>query len=93
MPAEILHMSEPIDKEKDASSAQAAHALQGSNQPRPRHVPPPTFWPFVTAVGLTGCCWGIVTRSTVVIAVAGIFVVGIGGLIGDWIREHRSKST
>ena len=74
------------------SSAAAAHDSMGSTAPRPEIPPPPTIWPFVTAVGLAFCFWGVLLNLLVVCVGAGVFLIGMSGLIGDWVREHRSQS-
>jgi Cytochrome c oxidase subunit IV len=66
---------------------------KGFSQPRPRHPPPATFWPFVTAMGLAMVFWGVTLNLLVVCVGIGVFVVGMSGLVGDWVREHRNEST
>lgn len=86
-------MPEPAVYQKNLSGmppAEAAHDSNGST-PRPVNPPPSTYWPFVTAVGLTICLWGIVLNLLVVCVGSGVFVIGTAGLIGDWIREHRTE--
>lgn len=88
-------MSEPATNQQDLSGvspAEVAHDPNGST-PRPVNPPPPTYWPFVTAVGLTICFWGVVLNLFVVCVGIGVFVIGMAGLIGDWIREHRTEPT
>ena len=78
---------------EDRKAAQPAEQLSGTFQPRPRHPPPPTCWPFVTAVGIMGCFWGLLLMPLVIIVAGAILVIGLAGLIGDWVREHRTEST
>jgi hypothetical protein len=70
----------------------ATDNLKPSTLPRPENPPPPTFWPFITAVGLMICFWGIELDLLVVSVGGGVFIIGIAGLIGDWVREHRHKT-
>ena len=52
------------------------------------HLPAPTYWPAVVALGITFLAWGIVT-SLVILAVGLILLaVGIAGWIGDMLHEH-----
>jgi len=87
-------MSEPAANQNPSgvSRAEPAHHPERWTIPRPEIPPPPTHWPFVTAVGLTICFWGILLNLLVVCVGAGVFVIGMVGLIGDWVREHRTKS-
>jgi hypothetical protein len=87
-------MSDPVTSQHSASSvsrAEPTHRPEGETPPRPENPPPPTCWPFVTAVGLTICFWGIVLNLLVVCVGAGVFLIGMGGLVGDWVREHRNQ--
>jgi hypothetical protein len=38
------------------------------------------------------CFWGIELNLLVVSVGGGVFIIGIAGLIGDWVREHRHKT-
>src|SRR5207247_10053750 len=51
--------------------------------PESIEIPAPTFWPMVTAFGLTLLCAGLVTH--VVVSVVG-FILAFRGAIG-WFRE------
>jgi hypothetical protein len=92
-------MSETAENRRDAVGVTREVAAQGaadpraSNQPRPIQPPPPTVWPFVTAVGMTIMFWGVVLDLLVVSVGAGVFVIGMAGLVGDWVREHRNQTT
>jgi hypothetical protein len=66
--------------------------LEGSSPPKPLKVPPPTFWPFITAVGTAICFWGAVLNLLVVGVGVCVFVIGMGGLVGDWVREHNEST-
>lgn len=87
-------MSEPAADHQNRSAvspAQPTHHPKGSTIPRPEIPPPPTHWPFVTAVGLAICFWGILLNLLVICVGGGIFVIGMAGLVGDWVHEHRSE--
>lgn len=88
-------MSEPSSMEEgrsNVSPAEPAQDLKGSYIPRPEVPPPPTCWPFVTAVGLMVFFWGFVLNLLVASVGVALFAIGMGGLIGDWVREHRSQA-
>jgi hypothetical protein len=89
-------MSESEENQTSApgvSRAEPAHHLTGSHAPLPENPPPPTVWPFVTAVGLATCFWGATLNLFVECFGIGVFLVGMAGLVGDWVREHRNQST
>jgi hypothetical protein len=68
-------------------------SLDAPAVPRPVRPPPPTIWPFVTAVGMMVIFWGFLLDPLVVCVGAGVFLIGMGGLVGDWVREHRNQTT
>jgi hypothetical protein len=80
------------NEDRPISPAAPAHDPTGFSQPRPVHPPPATFWPFVTAVGLAVGFWGVTLNLLVVCVGIGVFVIGMSGLVGDWVREHRNES-
>lgn len=49
------------------------------------HLPRPTYWPIVLAVGVMFLAWGIVT--TIVISIIGVVLLALG--LGGWIGELR----
>ncbi len=49
------------------------------------HLPRPTYWPVVLAVGVMFLAWGIVT--TIAISIIGVTLLALG--IGGWIGELR----
>jgi len=89
-------MSEPPVNEPSSSGispGEPAPDPERSTPPRPENPPPPTVWPFVTAVGLAITFWGMVLNLLVVCVGVGVFLVGMAGLVGDWVREHRNQPT
>ncbi len=55
----------------------------GWSEPRPAATPRPTYWPAVTAFGVTFMLWGIVT-SPVVLGAGGVsFCIALIGWIGE----------
>jgi hypothetical protein len=63
-----------------------------SSPPRPLSIPPPTFWPFITAVGTAICFWGALLNLLVVCVGVCVFLIGMAGLVGDWVREHNEST-
>ena len=57
----------------------------GWSRPKPEHVPRPTYWPAVAALGVTFLFWGLVT--TLAITVIGLIIFGIG--LAGWIGALR----
>lgn len=51
----------------------------------PAHLPQPTYWPVVLALGVVFLAWGIVT--TVAISAIGLALLALG--LGGWIGELR----
>ncbi|MCA1667245.1 MAG: hypothetical protein LC793_07575 [Thermomicrobia bacterium] len=49
------------------------------------HLPRPTYWPVVLAVGILFLAWGIVT--TIAISVIGLLLLALA--LGGWIGELR----
>jgi hypothetical protein len=47
------------------------------------HVPRPTYWPVVMALGTTLLFWGVITTVAISAIGLGLFILGLGG----WIRE------
>jgi hypothetical protein len=89
-------MTEPVTNDQTrsaASPAEPARVPMGSTAPRPENPPPPTIWPFVTSIGLMIGFWGVVLNMLVVCVGAGVFAIGMAGLVGDWVREHRNQPT
>jgi hypothetical protein len=60
----------------------------GWNLPRPAHLPHPTYWPAVLAMGIVFFAWGLVTNPVVTAVGVIIFFVALLG----WIGEMRHDS-
>jgi hypothetical protein len=54
-------------------------------EPRMEHVPRPTYWPVVMALGTVLIFWGVATTMAISIIGLGLFVIGLTG----WIWEMR----
>lgn len=50
----------------------------------PPHLPPPTYWPVVLALGVTFIAWGIVTTVTISAIGLVLFAIALRGWIGEW---------
>ena len=57
----------------------------GWNRPKPEHVPHPTYWPAVLALGITFLVWGLIT--TYLISAVGLVLFALA--LGGWIWEMR----
>jgi hypothetical protein len=57
-------------------------------KPAPPHLPKPTVWPAVTALGISFLLWGLVSSLLISLVGAIVFAVSITGWIGD-IRHER----
>jgi hypothetical protein len=55
----------------------------GWNLPRPAHLPHPTYWPAVLAMGIVFFAWGLVTNPVVTVVGLVVFFVALIGWIGD----------
>jgi hypothetical protein len=54
------------------------------------HMPPNSYWPLVTSVGVTLALVGVITvQSNPIIFVIGILVLLAG--VGGWIRDARTE--
>ena len=78
-----------------AYGGQSAHGAHGHGEevelqpgwsrPKPEHVPHPTYWPAVLALGVTFLAWGLITSY--VISAVGLVLFGLA--LGGWIWEMR----
>lgn len=55
----------------------------GWNRAAPAHLPPPTYWPAVLALGIVLLFWGLVSSPIISAVGLGLFALGLGGWIGD----------
>lgn len=60
----------------------------GWNRPRPDVIPASTIWPAGLALGTMFFAWGIIASPVVLLVGLGVFVVSLGGWIGDIRRER-----
>lgn len=61
----------------------------GWSRPLPHELPPPTYWPMIVAIGIVFLAWGAVTSWFILGAGLLMFLIGIGG----WIGELRNDTT
>lgn len=78
---DILEQEDP-----DSIREPANDPHEGWTTPQPEHVPRPTYWPAVMALGVTFLAWGVVT--TYVISAVGLvlFMIALAGWIGELRR-------
>jgi hypothetical protein len=58
----------------------------GWSRPKPEHIPRPTYWPAVMAVGVTFMFWGVVTSFAVSVVGLLLFIIALAGWIGDMLH-------
>ncbi len=56
------------------------------------HLPGPSFWPVLLAVGVAMSLIGVITKVVVVVIGLIILLVALGGWIRDARRDYRSLS-
>ena len=62
------------------------------HEPEEQHLPGPSFWPVLLAVGVAMSLIGVITKVEVVVIGLIILVVALGGWIRDARRDYRSLS-
>jgi hypothetical protein len=60
----------------------------GWNAPYPAHLPRPTAWPALFALGVTVFAWGIVTSPVLLLVGAALLFYSLG----QWIGELRHEA-
>ena len=82
--------------QRSPHAAQRAPAVRSPQSPTgdpsweqlpPAHLPQPTYWPVVLALGIVFLAWGVVT--TVAISAIGLALLALA--LGGWIRELRHE--
>lgn len=64
---------------------EATPSGDGWTEPTMEHVPRPTYWPAVMAMGTVMMFWGVATMAAVSVVGFGLFVLSLIG----WIREMK----
>ena len=93
--APVTHQEPGGHGPHDARTAHEGHSGHGHghevelrpgwSRPKPEHVPHPTYWPAVLALGVTFLAWGLITSY--VISAVGLVLFGLA--LGGWIWEMR----
>ncbi len=52
------------------------------------HLPRPTYWPVVLAVGIMFLAWGIVTTVAISVIGLALLALALGGWIGELRHDH-----
>ena len=77
-----------MDAQHDPASERSTR--EGWSVPQPETLPRPTYWPAVFALGAVLILWGFVT-TLVISGVGGLlFLVALGGWIGEMRHERRT---
>ncbi len=65
---------------------------KSDNLAKPQKLPSPTYWPIISAVGITFFFWGFVTSP--IISGVGIFIfaLALSGWIGILRDEYKQES-
>jgi len=84
MPSEE-NKSEARTQDTDTSAAPPANWEPA----RPAHIPEPTFWPAVLALGVIFVLWGVITTPIVTIIGLGVSALSIGKWIGELWHERQ----
>lgn len=64
-----------------------AEAPEGRPEEQSQHLPGPSFWPILLAIGIATSLIGVITKVEVAIVGVIILVVSLGG----WVREARHE--
>lgn len=64
-----------------------AEGPEGEHETGSPHLPGPSFWPFLLALGIAMSLIGVITKVEVVVIGLLLTVVSLGG----WIREARHE--
>ncbi|HTW86578.1 MAG TPA: hypothetical protein VMD75_01105 [Candidatus Binataceae bacterium] len=75
--------------EDQTTAGPAAEKVSRENWsvPRPEKIPPPTYWPAMTALGIAFILFGIVTSWAFSATGAVMFVLSVGKWIGELVRD------
>jgi hypothetical protein len=71
--------------DRDAGHGAAVELPPGWSRAKPDHIPRPTYWPAVFAVGIGMLLWGVIT--SLIISAVGLALVVIA--LTGWIGELR----
>ncbi|MDP9313846.1 MAG: hypothetical protein M3R24_23700 [Chloroflexota bacterium] len=88
-PHDAEHLTGPpvLTSDRDATS-HATTVPPGWEAVTDIHLPRPTYWPAVLALGITFLAWGVVTSLLIVVVGILLLVLAVGGWIGDLLHEH-----
>ncbi|HUY57437.1 MAG TPA: cytochrome c oxidase subunit 4 [Candidatus Micrarchaeaceae archaeon] len=64
-----------------------AEAPESRPEEHSQHLPAPSFWPILLAIGIATSLIGVITKVEVAIVGVIILVVSLGG----WVREARHE--
>ena len=69
--------------------AEHADQIEGTEQHEQEHLPGPSFWPVLLALGISMSLIGVITKLAVLIIGLVITVVALSGWIRDARRDYR----
>lgn len=59
----------------------------GWSRPRPEHLPRPSSWPALFALGVTLFAWGVVTSPVLLLFGGALLAFALGHWIGELLHE------
>jgi hypothetical protein len=69
--------------------AEEADRMEGAEQHEQEHLPGPSFWPILLALGISMSLIGVITKLAVLIIGLLITLIALGGWIRDARRDYR----
>ncbi|MGH7641920.1 MAG: aa3-type cytochrome oxidase subunit IV [Candidatus Dormibacteria bacterium] len=70
----------------------ATEAPVSGAEPEDHHLPGPSFWPILLAIGIAMSLIGVITKLEVVIVGLILVLVSLGGWVREARHEYRSLS-
>jgi hypothetical protein len=59
---------------------------------RPEHIPRPTYWPAVLALGVTFALWGLITTWVISIVGLALMAIATAGWMAEWRHEQDHET-
>jgi hypothetical protein len=72
--------------------AEPADRLEGAEEHEQEHLPGPSFWPVLLALGISMSLIGVITKLAVLIIGLLIALIALGGWIREARRDYRELS-
>ncbi|MGH7987376.1 MAG: cytochrome c oxidase subunit 4 [Candidatus Binataceae bacterium] len=72
--------------DEEGNDLEALARREGWNTPAPEHIPEPTYWPFILAMGVTFLLIGVVTSYLFSIVGALLMIFSLAKWIGELVH-------